>query len=208
MENILLPKVVIFFQIVFIDIVMAADNAIIIGLIAANFAPKHRKQIIMWGVFAAFLFRIIFAFSAVYLFNFPIIKIVGGLLLVWIVNDLRQDLFGKKKKIKSPTKISKEPSFMQSMYKVIFADITLSFDNVIGVVGASKNNTSLMIFGLVLSVVLVGTIATYFAKYIQNHKWIGYVGLIVILIVALQLIIGGLNDYGVLSINKTFKRFF
>ena len=97
---------------------------------------------------------------------------------------------------------------MQSMYKVIFADITLSFDNVIGVVGASKNNTSLMIFGLVLSVVLVGTIATYFAKYIQNHKWIGYVGLIVILVVALQLIIGGLDDYGVLSINKTFKRFF
>ena len=187
---------------------MAADNAIIIGLIAANFAPKHRKQIIMWGVFAAFLFRIIFAFSAVYLFNFAIIKIIGGLLLVWIVNDLRQDLFGKQKKIKSPTKISKEPSFMQSMYKVIFADITLSFDNVIGVVAASKNNTSLMIFGLVLSVVLVGTIATYFAKYIQNHKWIGYVGLIVILIVALQLIIGGLDDYGVLSINKTFKRFF
>ncbi len=204
----MIEQLVILVQIIFIDIVMAADNAIIIGLIAANFAPKHRKQIIMWGVFAAFLFRIIFAFSAVYLFNFPIIKIVGGLLLVWIVNDLRQDLFGKQKKIKSPTKISKEPSFMQSMYKVIFADITLSFDNVIGVVGASKNNTSLMIFGLVLSVVLVGTIATYFAKYIQNHKWIGYVGLIVILIVALQLIIGGLNDYGVLSINKTFKRFF
>lgn len=204
----MIEQLVILVQIIFIDIVMAADNAIIIGLIAANFAPKHRKQIIMWGVFAAFLFRIIFAFSAVYLFNFAIIKIVGGLLLVWIVNDLRQDLFGKQKKIKSPTKISKEPSFMQSMYKVIFADITLSFDNVIGVVGASKNNTSLMIFGLVLSVVLVGTIATYFAKYIQNHKWIGYVGLIVILIVALQLIIGGLDDYGVLSINKTFKRFF
>ena len=204
----MLEETVIFIQIVFIDIVMAADNAIIIGMVAANFAPKNRKQIIMWGVFAAFLFRIIFAFFAVYLFNFAIIKIVGGLLLVWIVNDLRQDLFGKQKKIKSPTKISKEPSFMQSMYKVIFADITLSFDNVIGVVGASKNNTSLMIFGLVLSVVLVGTIATYFAKYIQNHKWIGYVGLIVILIVALQLIIGGLDDYGVLSINKTFKRFF
>ena len=204
----MLEESLVLVQIIFIDIVMAADNAIIIGMIAANFAPKHRKQIIMWGVFAAFLFRIIFAFSAVYLFNFAIIKIVGGLLLVWIVNDLRQDLFGKQKKIKSQTKISKEPSFMQSMYKVIFADITLSFDNVIGVVGASKNNTSLMIFGLVLSVVLVGTIATYFAKYIQNHKWIGYVGLIVILIVALQLIIGGLDDYGVLSINKTFKRFF
>lgn len=199
---------IILIQIIFIDIIMAADNAIIIGLIAANFAPKHRKQIIMYGVLAAFIFRIVFAFSATYLFAFPIIKIIGGLLLIWIVNDLREDLFGKKKKIKSPTKISKEPSYMQSMYKVIFADITLSFDNVIGVVGASKNNTTLMIFGLLLSVVLIGTIATYFAQYIQKNKWIGYIGLIVILIVALQLLIGGLSDYGVLSINETFKKYF
>ena len=187
---------------------MAADNAIIIGLIAANFAPKNRKQIIMWGVFAAFIFRIIFALSATYLFQFPIIKIVGGVLLVWIVNDLRQDLFGKKNKIKSPTRASKEPSFLQGMYKVIFADLTLSFDNVIGVVGAAKDNFGLMIFGLLLSVILIGTLATYFAEYIQKNKWIGYVGLIVILIVAIQLIIGGLDDYGVLHINETFKNYF
>jgi YjbE family integral membrane protein len=187
---------------------MAADNAIIIGLIAANFAPKNRKQIIMYGVFAAFIFRVIFALSATYLFEFAIIKVVGGVLLVWIVNDLRQDLFGKKKKIKSPTRVSKEPSFLQSMYKVIFADLTLSFDNVIGVVGAAKDNFGLMIFGLLLSVVLIGTIATYFAEYIQKNKWIGYVGLVVILIVAIQLIIGGLNDYGVLSINDTFRQYF
>ena len=89
---------IILIQIIFIDIIMAADNAIIIGLIAANFAPKHRKQIIMYGVLAAFIFRILFAFSATYLFGFPIIKIIGGLLLIWIVNDLREDLFGKKKK--------------------------------------------------------------------------------------------------------------
>jgi len=203
-----LEQSVIFIQIIFIDIIMAADNAIIIGLIAANFAPKNRKQIIMYGVFAAFLFRIIFALSATYLFEFAIIKIVGGALLVWIVNDLRQDLFGKKKKIKSPTRVSKEPSFFQGMYKVIFADITLSFDNVIGVVGASKDNFGLMIFGLLLSVVLIGAIATYFAEYIQKNKWIGYVGLIVILIVAIQLIIGGLNDYGVLYINETFIKYF
>ena len=94
------------------------------------------------------------------------------------------------------------------MYKVIFADITLSFDNVIGVVGAAKNNFGLMIFGLFLSVILIGTIATYFAEYIQKNKWIGYVGLIVILVVAIQLIIGGLSDYGVLSINETFRQYF
>ena len=187
---------------------MAADNAIIIGLIASNFAPKNRKQIIMYGVFAAFLFRVMFALSATYLFQFAMIKIVGGVLLVWIVNDLRQDLFGERKKIKSPTKASKEPSFLQSMYKVIIADITLSFDNVIGVVGASKDNFGLMIFGLLLSVILIGTIATYFAEYIQKNKWIGYVGLIVIVIVAIQLIIGGLNDYGVLYINETFIKYF
>jgi len=203
-----LEQSIIFIQIIFIDIIMAADNAIIIGLIAANFAPKNRKQIIMYGVFAAFIFRIMFALSATYLFEFPIIKIVGGALLVWIVNDLRQDLFGKKKKIKSPTLASKEPSFLQGMYKVIFADITLSFDNVIGVVGAAKDNLGLMIFGLFLSVILIGTIATYFAEYIQKNKWIGYVGLIVILVVAIQLIIGGLNDYGVLSINDTFIQYF
>jgi YjbE family integral membrane protein len=162
----------------------------------------------MYGVFAAFIFRIMFALSATYLFEFPIIKIVGGTLLVWIVNDLRQDLFGKKNKIKSPTRASKEPSFLQGMYKVIFADLTLSFDNVIGVVGAAKDNFGLMIFGLFLSVILIGAIATYFAEYIQKNKWIGYVGLIVILIVAIQLIIGGLDDYGVLRINETFKGYF
>jgi len=187
---------------------MAADNAIIIGLIAANFTPKHRKKIILYGVLAAFVFRIIFALSATYLFEFAIIKIIGGALLVWIVHDLQQDLFGKKRKAKSPTKVSKEPSFMESMYKVIFADITLSFDNVIGVVGASRDNYGLMIFGLFLSVVLIGTIATYFAEYIQKNKWIGYVGLVVILIVAIQLIIGGLVDYDVLQINETFKKYF
>ena len=204
----MLEQSIIFIQIIFIDIIMAADNAIIIGLIAANFAPKNRKQIIMYGVFAAFVFRIIFALSATYLLEFAIIKIVGGALLVWIVHDLQQDLFGKKKKIKSPTKASKEPSYLQSMYKVIFADITLSFDNVIGVVGAAKDNFGLMIFGLFLSVILIGAIATYFAEFIQKNKWIGYVGLIVILIVAIQLIIGGLDDYGVLHINETFKNYF
>ena len=204
----MIEQSIIFIQIIFIDIIMAADNAIIIGLIAANFAPKNRKQIIMYGVFAAFIFRIIFALSATYLFEFPIIKIVGGALLVWIVHDLQQDLFGEKKKIKSPTRASKEPSYLQSMYKVIIADITLSFDNVIGVVGAAKDNFGLMIFGLFLSVILIGAIATYFAEFIQKNKWIGYVGLIVILIVAIQLIIGGLDDYGVLRINETFKNYF
>ena len=203
----MIEETLIFIQIIFIDIVMAADNAIIIGMVAANFAPKNRKQIIMWGVFAAFIFRIIFAFSATFLFQFAFIKLIGGALLLWIVNELRQDLFTIKK-IKSPTKKSKEPSFMSGVYKVLIADITLSFDNVLGVAGAAKDHYFLLFFGLFLSVVLIGAAASYFAKYIQNNKWVGYIGLAVILVIAIQLIIGGLIDYNVLTINESFTSWF
>jgi YjbE family integral membrane protein len=202
-----IEETVIFIQIVFIDIVMAADNAIIIGMVAAGFAPKNRKKIIMWGIFAAFVFRVIFALSATFILQFPLIKLIGGALLLWIVNDLRQDLFTTKK-IKSPTKQSKEPSFMQGVYKVLIADITLSFDNVIGVAGAAKQYYFLLFFGLLLSVILIGTAATYFANYIKDHQWVGYIGLVVILLVAVQLIIGGLIDMNVLSINEAFRHFF
>jgi len=203
----LIEELVILTQIIFIDIILAADNAVIIGLIAANFVPKNRKQIILWGVAGALIFKIIFALFATYLFEFYFIKILGGLLLIWIVYDLRKDLL-EIKKIKSPTKKSKEPSYIQSVYKVLFADITISFDNVIGVVGASKGYFGFMIFGLVLSVVLTGALATYLANYIQRHIWIAYVGLGFILIVAIQLIIGGLADLEILNINEQFKKYF
>jgi YjbE family integral membrane protein len=203
----LLEDSIIFPQIIFINVIMSADNAIIIGMIAANFAPKHRNQIVMWGLFGDLLFRIIFAFFASYLFAFSFVKIIGGLLLIWIVNDMRNDLFSTKK-IRSPKLASKEPSYLQSVYKVLFADITLSFDNVIGVVGAAKNNLNLLLFGLFLSVVLVGTLARFFAEKIKKYKWLGYLGLIAILVVALQLIIGGLIDLNVLSVNETFKKYF
>ena len=204
----MLEELVILSQIVFIDIILAADNAIIIGLIAAYFVPKNRKQIILWGVAGALVFKIIFALFATYLFEFYFIKILGGLLLIWIVNDLRKDLAEMKNKIKSPVKKSKEPSYIQSVYKVLFADITISFDNVIGVVGAAKGYFGFMIFGLILSVVLTGALATYLANYIQKHIWIAYVGLGFILIVAIQLIIGGLADLEILNINEQFKKYF
>ena len=203
----MIEQSVILLQIIFIDIILAADNAIIIGLIAANFVPKHRKQIILWGVAGALVFKVIFAVFATYLFKFYFIKILGGLLLVWIVNDLRKDLF-EIKKIKSPTKVSKEPSYIQSIYKVLFADITISFDNVIGVVGAAKGNFGFMVFGLVLSVILTGALATYLANYIQKHLWIAYIGLAFILIVAIQLIIGGLVDLEILKVAEEFKKYF
>ena len=206
-QSLFFEQSLILLQIIFIDIILAADNAIIIGLIAANFIPKHRRQIILWGVAGALIFKIIFAIFATYLFKFYFIKILGGLLLIWIVYDLRKDLF-EIKKIKSPTKVSKEPSYIQSVYKVLFADITISFDNVIGVVGASKGYFGFMIFGLVLSVVLTGALATYLANYIQKHLWIAYVGLAFILLVAIQLIIGGLVDSEILRVNEEFKKYF
>ena len=130
----MLEQFVISIQIIIIDIVMAADNAIIIGLIASNYAKENRKRIIAWGVAAAFIFRIIFAFGATYLLQYPFLKIVGGLLLLWIVNDLRQDLFTTKK-VRSPTlKSAESSSFAQGVYRVIIADSIISFDNVLGVV--------------------------------------------------------------------------
>ena len=204
----MLEQLIISTQIVLIDIVMAADNAIIIGLIAANFAPDNRKKIIAWGVAAAFLFRIIFAFAADYMFGFAWLKIIGGVLLLWVIHNLRQDFFGKNK-IRSPQMKSDETqSFSKGVYKVLVADIAISFDNVIGVVGAAKGNYYLMVTGLLLSVFLIATLASYFADYIKKHQWLGYVGLVAILVIAIQLIIGGFVNLEVLSINENYKFLF
>tara|TARA_B100000674_G_C37789502_1_gene891033 strand:- start:25 stop:645 length:621 start_codon:yes stop_codon:yes gene_type:complete len=204
----MLEQFIISIQIILIDIIMAADNAIIIGLIAAGFAKENRKKIIAWGVAAAFIFRIIFAFGADIMFEYAIIKIIGGALLLWVVNNIRQDLFGKNK-IRSPQVKSKEPvSFSTGVYRVLVADIIISFDNVLGVVGAAKGNYYLMVTGLLLSVFLVATLASYFANYIRNNIWLGYVGLFVIMIVAIQLIVGGFVNLEILSINEKYEFLF
>ena len=190
-------EIIIFFQIVFIDIVMAADNAIIIGLIAASFAKEDRRKIIMLGVFAAFSFRVIFALITVQLLQFPILKIIGGALLIWVILKLVQDLQlldvfkTAKPKIIKP---KKQPSFARGVYAVLIADVTLSFDNVLGVAAAARGQTALLVFGLLLSVFLIATAAAFFANYIKKHSWLGIVGLIVILVVALQLILGGVES--------------
>ena len=198
----------IFVQIVLIDIVMAADNAIIIGLIAASFAPANRKKIIAWGIAAAFIFRVIFALAATTFLEFAIFKLIGGVLLIWVINNLRQDLFNSPK-IRSPeVQSSEHVPFRTGVIRVLIADITLSLDNVLGVAGAAKEYTYLLVVGLFLSVIMIGTFASYFAEYIKNHKWVGYLGLIVILIVALQLIIGGLVNLNVITINAPFEKLF
>jgi YjbE family integral membrane protein len=204
----MLEQLVISVQIVLIDIVMAADNAIIIGLIAANYAPNNRKKIIAWGVAAAFIFRIIFAFGASWMFEYAWIKILGGVLLLWVINNIREDLF-KSKKIRSPQIKSNEVKpFAHGVRTVLIADLTLSFDNVLGVVGAAKDNYHLLVIGLLLSVFLIATLASYFADYIKKHQWLGYVGIFVILIISIQLIIGGFVNLEVLTINENYKFLF
>ena len=204
----LLEQSIILIQIIFIDIVMAADNAIIIGLIAANYSPDNRKKIIAFGVAAAFIFRVVFALSATFLLTISWMKIFGGILLIWVINNLKQDLF-EPKKIRSPRLKSKESkTFGMGVYQVLVADITLSLDNVLGVAGAAKNNYGLLLFGLILSVVLIGTLASYFAKYIKEHRWLGWLGIGIILVVAMQLIVGGLDNLGIITINENFRILF
>ena len=204
-------QVTIFFQIVFIDILMAADNAIIIGLIAASFAKRDRQKIIMLGVFAAFIFRVIFALITVQLLQNHIFKIIGGVLLIWIILKLIYDLKlipafkTSKPKIVKP---KKEPSFVAAVYAVLIADVTLSFDNVLGVAAASRGHTYLLIFGLLLSVFLIGTAATFFAEFIKKHREVGLLGLLVILLVALQLIGGGIESQYPGTIPEPFKSWF
>ena len=207
-ESLQTEQVLIFFQIVFIDIVMAADNAIIIGLIAASFAKTDRQKIIMYGVLAAFIFRVIFALITVQLLQYPILKIIGGALLIWIILKLLHDLQlldifkTAKPKIVKP---KKQPSFFRGVYAVLIADVTLSFDNVLGVAAAAREHTYLLIFGLTLSVFLIATVATFFAEYIKKHSWVGIVGLLIILLVALQLIGGGIESQYPGTIPEPFK---
>jgi len=207
-ESLQTEQILIFFQVVFIDIVMAADNAIIIGLIAASFAKTDRQKIIMYGVLAAFIFRVIFALITVQLLQYPILKIIGGALLIWIILKLVHDLQlldvfkTVKPKIVKP---KKQPSFFGGVYAVLIADVTLSFDNVLGVAAAARDHTYLLIFGLTLSVFLIATVATFFAEYIKKHSWVGIVGLLIILLVALQLIGGGIESQYPGTIPEPFK---
>jgi predicted tellurium resistance membrane protein TerC len=139
---------------------------------------------------------------------FSWIKIIGGILLLWVIYNLRKDLF-EAKQVRSPNLKSKEAtSFSTGVYQVLVADITLSLDNVLGVAGAAKQHYWLLVTGLLLSVVLIGTLASYFAKYIKKHRWLGWFGIGVIFIVALQLIIGGLDSLNMIEIKEPFRSLF
>ena len=185
-------QIIIFFQIVFIDLVLAGDNAIVIGMVASQFNQNLRKKIIFWGIGAAIVLRIIFTLITSYLLQINGLKMIGGLLLLYIAYKLYKDVI--KNKRTDDQKIKADNStFFKAILTVIIADITMSLDNILGVAGAAKQHYVLLVFGLILSILLMATVATILSKWIKKYKWIGWLGLLAILVVALELIYSDLT---------------
>jgi YjbE family integral membrane protein len=180
-------QIIIFFQIVLIDLVLAGDNAIIIGMVASQFEQEKRKKIIFWGIAAAIILRIIFTLITAYLLQINGLKFIGGLLLLYIAYKLYKDVI--KNEASSNEKIKADKSnFFKAIMTVIIADISMSLDNVLGVAGAAKDHYILLVFGLILSIILMATVANIISKWIKKYKWIGWLGLVAILVVAVELI--------------------
>ena len=180
-------QIIIFFQIVFIDLVLAGDNAIIIGMVASQFPIDQRKKIIFWGISAAVILRIVFTLITAYLLQIKGIRLVGGILLLYICYKLYVDVVKNVKEDKKNIKVDNS-TFFKAMTTVIIADVTMSLDNVLGVAGAARDHYLLLIFGLVLSIALMATAATLISGWIKKYKWIGWLGLLAILAVAIDLI--------------------
>ena len=179
-------QILIFFQIIFIDLVLAGDNAIIIGMVASQFPAEQRKKIIFWGIGAAVILRILFTLITAYLLQISGLRLIGGILLLYICYKLYVDVVKQSEK-KDNVKIDNS-SFLKAITTVILADITMSLDNVLGVAGAARDHYYLLVFGLALSIVLMATAATLISGWIKKYKWIAWVGLLAVLIVAIELI--------------------
>tara|TARA_A100001035_G_scaffold146716_1_gene115343 strand:+ start:220 stop:798 length:579 start_codon:yes stop_codon:yes gene_type:complete len=180
-------QVIIFFQIVFIDLVLAGDNAIIIGMVASQFPIEKRKKIIVFGIGAAVVLRIILTLLTAYLLQIKGLRLIGGLALLYIVYKLYVDVIKNQNSEDNKIKVDNS-SFLKAIWTILIADFTMSLDNVLGVAGAAKDHYFLLVFGLVLSIVLMATAATLISNWIKKYKWIGWLGLIAILIVAIELI--------------------
>ena len=181
-------EIIIFTQIVFIDLVLAGDNAIIIGMVASQFPAVERKKIIFWGIGGAVVLRIILTLLTAYLLQITGLRLIGGLALLYICYKLYKDILkNSNSEPNSKIKIDKS-SFIKAISTVLIADFTMSLDNVLGVAGAAKDHYGLLVFGLVLSIVLMATAATLISGWIKKYKWIGWVGLLAILVVAIDLI--------------------
>ena len=181
-------QVIIFFQIVFIDLVLAGDNAIIIGMVASQFPTDQRKKIIFWGIAAAVILRIFFTLITAYLLQITGLRLIGGILLLYICYKLYVDVIKNNIDDKKDIKKVDNSSFLKAITTVIIADVTMSLDNVLGVAGAARDHYTLLIFGLVLSIALMATAATLISGWIQKYRWIGWLGLLAILAVGIELI--------------------
>ena len=181
-------EIIILTQIVFIDLVLAGDNAIIIGMVASQFPADERKKIIFWGIGGAVVLRIILTLLTAYLLQITGLRLIGGLALLYICYKLYKDILkNSNSEPNNNIKIDKS-SFIKAISTVLIADFTMSLDNVLGVAGAAKDHYGLLVFGLVLSIVLMATAATLISGWIKKYKWIGWVGLLAILVVAIDLI--------------------
>ena len=179
-------QLVILGQIIFIDLVLAGDNAIIIGMVASKFPIKQRKKVIFWGIGGAVILRIILTMLTAYLLQITGLRLIGGLLLLYIVYKLYTDVI-KGQSGDEDVKVDNS-SFMKAIWTVLLADFTMSLDNVLGVAGAAGDHYILLIFGLALSIILMATAATIISRWINEYKWIAWIGLIAILVVAIELI--------------------
>ena len=179
-------QITILTQIILIDLVLAGDNAIIIGMVASKFPLEQRKKIIFWGIGGAVVLRIILTLLTAYLLQITGLRLIGGLLLLYIVYKLYIDVV-KGSNHDSDIKVDNS-SFLKAIWTILLADFTMSLDNVLGVAGAAGDHYYLLIFGLVLSIVLMATAATLISNWIKKYKWIAWAGLIAILIVAIELI--------------------
>ena len=180
-------QIIIFIQIVLIDLVLAGDNAIIIGMVASQFPPEQRKKIIFWGISGAVVLRIILTLLTAYLLQIQGIRLIGGLALLYIVYKLYIDVIKKQSEEHDNIKVDNS-SFFKAITTVLIADFTMSLDNVLGVAGAAKDHYFLLIFGLLLSIAIMAVGATLISGWIKKYKWIAWLGLIAILVVAVDLI--------------------
>ena len=179
-------QIAILTQIIFIDLVLAGDNAIIIGMVASKFPPDQRKKVIFWGIGGAVILRIILTLLTAYLLQITGLRLIGGLLLLYIVYKLYVDVIKGSEK-EEDVKVDNS-SFLKAIWTVLLADFTMSLDNVLGVAGAAGEHYGLLIFGLILSIILMATAATLISGWIKKYRWIAWLGLFAILVVAVELI--------------------
>ena len=179
-------QIAILTQIVFIDLVLAGDNAIIIGMVASKFPPNQRRKVIFWGIGGAVILRIILTLLTAYLLQITGLRLIGGVLLLYIVYKLYADVI-KGASNEEDIKVDNS-SFLKAIWTVLLADFTMSLDNVLGVAGAAGHHYHLLIFGLILSIILMAVAANLISSWIKQYKWIAWVGLLAILIVAFELI--------------------